>query len=107
MNLFLDNGGGHLFGGFSAGHGLRDDQPAGFHTNLGQLHAEPPGSGYGGDAAQGYGHGSAETVGERAAEQGSDRRHAHEHHGIEGHDAAAQLVGHHDLDERVRRRHLQ
>ena len=49
-------------------------------------------------------HGAPMRSATAPGEQRADRRHAHEHHRVDRHRAAAQPVGHHRLDQRVRRR---
>ena len=60
-----------------------------------------------GDCAQTDGQRSADAVSQSAPEESAERGHAHEHHGIDGHDATAQVIRHHGLDEGVGGRHLQ
>ena len=48
----------------------------------------------------------ADAMGQRSRKERPKRRHSHEHHRVHRYHAAAQLVGHHRLHHRVRRRHL-
>src|SRR5580692_12982457 len=88
-------------------HSLRDQQLARLQTQRGPTPHKCNSSSDSAQSPERHRLRRANRARQRPRNQRTNRRHAHEHHGVHRHGPSAQFVRHHRLNQRVRTRHFQ
>ena len=86
---------------------MGDDEAPRFAPQPRQTGREDAGAHQAPGASRRHRHRCSEVAGGDSGEQRPERGHSHEHHRVESHDPAAEPIGNHRLEKRVRARHLQ